>query len=62
MLFSIVRLIESSSILIPNTTNEFLENNKELIIEETSKKLAEKLSKTKKVKDMLENVINKTIL
>jgi trehalose-6-phosphate synthase len=39
-------------------TAEFLEKYKDEIIEDTSKKLAERLSKTKAVKNMVESTLN----
>lgn len=44
--------------LIAATTENFLQANREDIIEETAKKLAEKLSKTKAVKEMINNTLN----
>lgn len=44
--------------IITVTTEEFLENNREDIIEETAKKLVERLAKTKAVKYMVNSTIN----
>ena len=44
--------------IIETVTCEFLEANKDEIIEETSKKLVERLAKTKAVKDMVNSTIN----
>ena len=44
--------------ILETVTCEFLEANKDEIIEETYKKLVERLSKTKAVKDMVNRTIN----
>jgi hypothetical protein len=43
--------------LITETTEDFLQANREVIIEETAKKLVERLSKTKAVKDMVSDTL-----
>lgn len=47
--------------LIKEATNNFLENNSDKIIEMTSKKLVEKLARTKAVKEMVDSTINSLI-
>lgn len=44
--------------IIEKTAGEFLEANRKEIIEEVSKKLADKLSRRKVVNDMLNSTIN----
>ena len=44
--------------LISDATTKFMEDNKDEIIEETSKKLVERLVKTKAVREMVDNTIN----
>ena len=47
--------------LITNTATEFLETYKDVIIDNTAKYLADKLSKTKIVKDMVTNTLNELL-
>ena len=44
--------------IVQETTSEFLETNRDEIIEATACKLTERLMKTKAVKDMVNNTIN----
>lgn len=44
--------------IVETVAGEFLETNKEEIIEETAKKLVDRLAKTKAVKDMVNSTIN----
>lgn len=44
--------------IVEETTSEFLETNRDEIIEATACKLTERLIKTKVVKDMVNNTIN----
>ena len=44
--------------IVETVAGEFLETNKEKIIEETAKKLVDRLAKTKAVKDMVNSTIN----
>ena len=44
--------------IIENTTNEFLENNKDEIINLATQKLTDKLCRTKAVKEMVNKTLN----
>lgn len=47
------------AVLIKDNINEFLNSNRDVIVEAASKELAEKLWKTKRVKEAVANVIEK---
>lgn len=48
---------EKLKAIIETVANEFLENNRDEIIEVTSKKLVDRLSKTKAVKDLVNDTV-----
>lgn len=47
------------ALMIEANINEFLNNNRDVIVEAASKELAEKLYRTKRVKEAVANVIEK---
>lgn len=47
------------ALMVQNNVNEFLNNNRDVIVEAASKELAEKLYRTKRVKEAVANVLEK---
>lgn len=47
------------ALMVQNNVNEFLNNNRDVIVEAAAKELAEKLCRTKKMKEALANVIER---
>ena len=47
------------ALMVQNNVNEFLNSNRDVIVEAASKKLVEKLYRTKRVKEAVANVLEK---